>query len=181
MKIIETAITDVLIIVPDVFADARGFFFESYNAKKFSALIGSDISFVQDNHSRSIKNVLRGLHYQILQPQGKLIRVISGEIYDVAVDMRRSSATFGMHVACRLSAENQHMLWVPPHFAHGFLALSPVAEVLYKTTDFYSPKNEKCLRWDDPDLAISWPNDGEVHLSDKDQRGCFLKDAEVFP
>jgi dTDP-4-dehydrorhamnose 3,5-epimerase len=181
IKIIETAISDVVIIVPDLFADARGFFFESYNAKDFSAIIGSDISFVQDNHSRSIKNVLRGLHYQVRHPQGKLIRVIAGEIYDVAVDLRKSSATFGRHVACRLSAENHHMLWVPPYFAHGFLALSPTAEVLYKTTDFYSPKDERCLRWDDPDLAINWPNNGKVLLSAKDQQGSSLKEAEVFP
>lgn len=180
-KIINTAISDVKIIVPDVFVDARGFFMESYNAKNFAALIGNQITFVQDNHSHSRKNVLRGLHYQIQHPQGKLVRVVAGEIYDVAVDLRRSSPTFGQYVACLLSAENQQILWVPPHFAHGFLTLSNSADVLYKTTDFYFPAHERCLRWDDPSLAVPWPCDGEVLLSPKDKRASFFNEIEAFP
>ncbi len=180
MKVIETAISGVKFIIPTVFVDDRGYFLESYHADQMASLIGENCHFVQDNHSHSKKNVLRGLHYQIRQPQGKLVRVISGEIYDVAVDLRKSSPTFGRCVCSYLSSENKMMVWIPPHFAHGFLVLSDSADVMYKTTDYYSPNNERCLRWDDPDLSIEWPATQSVLLSPKDRQGGFLKEAEVF-
>lgn len=180
MNIIKTEIPDVLIIEPKVFGDARGFFFESYNQKAM-AEAGITAAFVQDNHSRSAKNVLRGLHYQIQQPQGKLVRVVVGEVYDVAVDVRRSSPTFGQWVGFNLSAENKRMAWIPPGFAHGFLVVSDYAEFLYKTTDFWAPQHERCIRWNDPDLGIAWPLQGEPLLAAKDSAGVQLKDAEVFP
>jgi len=171
VKVIPTAIADLLIIEPKVFSDARGFFFESFNQKQFAEIIGRDIHFVQDNHSHSVKDVLRGLHYQIQQPQGKLMRVVLGTIFDVAVDIRRSSPTFGQHVSVELSAENKRMLWVPEGFAHGFMALSETAELLYKTTDYWAPEFECCLNWKDPILAIDWPIQGTPVLSMKDQQG----------
>lgn len=180
MNIIPTAIADVVIIEPNVFGDDRGFFFESYNEKTFEALTGIKIAFVQDNHSRSAKHVLRGLHYQIKQPQGKLVRVVAGEVFDVAVDIRRASATFGKWVGERLSADNKKQMWVPPGLAHGFLVLSDVAEFLYKTTDYYAPEHERCIRWNDPDLNIQWPISGAPIVSAKDEKGELFKDAEVF-
>jgi len=182
MHIIRTDIPDVVIFEPKVFGDARGFFFESFNENVFANATGSRAKFVQDNHSRSAKYVLRGLHYQINQPQGKLVRVISGEVFDVAVDLRKSSPTFGKWVGAELSAENRRMMWVPAGFAHGFVTLSDAAEFLYKTTDFYAPEHERCIRWDDPDLAIDWNMSGSVpSLSAKDQLGKLFKDADVFP
>lgn len=181
MHVIPTAIPDVLIIEPRVFGDERGFFYESYNKKRFLELTGIDCEFVQDNHSRSLKGVLRGLHYQIRQAQGKLIRVIMGEVFDVAVDIRRSSPNFGKWLSVRLSAENKRMLWVPPGFAHGFLVLSDVAEFLYKTTDYWAPEFERTIIWNDPDLAIDWPIDKEPVLSLKDMAGRPFKEVEVFP
>lgn len=157
MNIVQTAIPDVKILEPRVFGDSRGYFFESYNERVFNQAVGSDIRFVQDNHSKSARGVLRGLHYQVKQPQGKLVRVAVGEIYDVVVDLRRSSPTYGKHVGLRMSAEDKRMLWVPPGFAHGFLVLSETAEFLYKTTDYYAPEHERTLRWDDPALGIDWP------------------------
>lgn len=180
MNIISTDIEDVLIIEPRVFGDERGFFFESYNQKAFADKAGITDDFVQDNHSRSEKGVLRGLHYQIQQTQGKLVRAMVGAVYDVAVDIRQSSPTFGQWVGCLLSAENKKQLWVPPGFAHGFVVVSDVAEVLYKTTDFYAPQHERSIVWNDPAIGIDWPIDGEVTLSKKDQEGKLLKDAEVF-
>lgn len=180
MNIIETALPGVLILEPRVFGDARGFFFESYN-KKALEKAGITAEFVQDNHSRSARNVLRGLHYQIKQPQGKLVRVIQGEVVDIAVDIRRSSPHFGKWVGFNLSAENRRVAWIPPGFAHGFLVLSEYAEFLYKTTDYWGPEHERCIRWNDPDLAINWPLQGEPTLSDKDKRGHDLKQAELFP
>lgn len=180
MNISTTEIPDVVLIEPKVFGDDRGFFFESYNARSFADKAGITHQFVQDNHSRSTKGVLRGLHYQIQQAQGKLVRAVLGSIFDVAVDIRQSSPTFGQWVGCLLSAENKHQLWVPPGFAHGFLVVSEVAEVLYKTTDFYAPKHERSIRWDDPDLNIQWPLSSKPILSTKDQAGQFLKSAEVF-
>ncbi|NDU90295.1 MAG: dTDP-4-dehydrorhamnose 3,5-epimerase [Ferrovum sp.] len=184
MIIHSTALPGVLRLEPKVFGDDRGFFFESYNAREFLRGTGFDGVFVQDNHSRSVRGVLRGLHYQITQPQGKLVRVIVGEVYDVAVDIRRSSPTFGQHYGCRLSAENRQMLWIPPGFAHGFLTLSEHAEFLYKTTDYWLAAAERSIRWDDPALGIGWPLDqlGAVTpvLSPKDMRGSLLADAEVF-
>jgi dTDP-4-dehydrorhamnose 3,5-epimerase len=180
MKISPTRIPDVLLIQPRVFGDARGFFFESYNKKRFRELTGLSLDFVQDNHSMSQKGVLRGLHYQVRQPQGKLVRVVAGEVFDVAVDLRRSSATFGRWVGERLGADNKLQLWVPPGFGHAFYVLSETAEVLYKATDYYAPEHERCIRWDDPDLGIGWPLDGEPLVSEKDQRGVSFKDAEVF-
>ena len=181
MNIIHTAIPDVLIIEPKVFGDARGFFFESFNARDFAIQTGFDASFVQDNHSRSQGGVLRGLHYQIDNPQGKLVRVSQGEVLDVAVDVRRSSPTFGKWVATRLSPENHRQFWIPPGFAHGFLVLSESADFLYKTTDYYNPAAERCIRWDDPDLAIDWGLSEPPILSAKDQAGVYLRDAELFP
>lgn len=180
MNIIPTEITDVLISEPRVFEDNRGFFYESYNERAFTEKTGVDTHFVQDNHSRSSKNILRGLHYQIQQPQGKLVRVVVGEVFDVAVDLRKSSPTFGQWVSCLLSAENKRQLWVPVGFAHGFCVVSEVAEVLYKTTDYYAPQHERCLLWNDPDLAIAWPITGDPLVSAKDQAGQSFKTAEVF-
>ncbi|TQE99076.1 MAG: dTDP-4-dehydrorhamnose 3,5-epimerase [Spiribacter salinus] len=182
MKITPTQIPDVLLITPKVHGDHRGFFMETWNARAFAEL-GLDLQFVQDNHSRSQLGTLRGLHYQIRQPQGKLVRVTVGEVFDVVVDMRRSSATFGHWVGERLSAENKRMLWVPPGFAHGFLVLSEAAEFQYKCTDYYAPEHERTLRWDDGDLGIEWPlNEGERPLlSKKDASGVSLGEAEAYP
>lgn len=180
MNVIQTKIPDVLIIEPQVFGDERGFFYESYNEKLFAEKTGVKTNFVQDNHSRSAQNVLRGLHYQIQQPQGKLVRVVVGEVFDVAVDIRKNSPTFGQWVSCLLSAENKRIFWVPPGFAHGFLVLSEAAEFLYKTTDYYAPQYERSILWNDPDLAIDWPGTGEPILSAKDKAGQPLKTAEVF-
>ena len=180
MKIITTSIPEALIFEPKVFGDERGFIFESYNQQTFEAATGLSTKFVQDNHSRSAKNVLRGLHYQIEQPQGKLVRVTQGEVFDVVVDIRKSSPTFGQWVGARLSAENKHQMWVPAGFAHGFLVLSEFAEFLYKTTDFYAPQHECCIRWDDPAIGIAWPLDGEPLLSNKDMQGLSLSQAVVF-
>lgn len=171
MKATPLAITDVFLIEPQVFGDDRGFFFESFNHAKFEAAIGRRVSFVQDNHSKSAKGVLRGLHYQDPRPQGKLVRVTQGEVFDVAVDARKGSPTYGQWVAEILSADNKKQLWVPEGFAHGFLVLSETAEFLYKTTDYYAPEFEVCIRWDDPSIAIKWPLDGEPKLSGKDQQG----------
>lgn len=180
MKLIPTDIPDVLLIEPRVFADARGFFLESYNERAMAAL-GIPTHFVQDNHSRSNQGVLRGMHYQIKQAQGKLVRVVVGEVYDVAVDLRRSSPTFGKWTGFVLSAENKRVAWIPPGFAHGFLTLSSSAEFLYKTTDYYAPEHERCVMWNDPDIAITWPNDVLPVLSSKDAAGLPLKKAELFP
>lgn len=180
MKAIHTRIADVLILEPKVFGDSRGFFFESYNQRSFQDATGWAPAFVQDNHSGSAKNVLRGLHYQIHQPQGKLVRVAAGEVFDVAVDLRKSSPTFGQWVGANLSAENKLQMWIPPGFAHGFLVLSEFAEFLYKTTDFYAPEHERCLRWDDPEIGIEWPLKDLPILSPKDQQGAGLKQAELF-
>ncbi|HXS53930.1 MAG TPA: dTDP-4-dehydrorhamnose 3,5-epimerase [Usitatibacter sp.] len=180
MKAIPTAIPDVLVIEPAVFGDARGFFFESWNRRAFGELLGRDVAFVQDNHSASAQGVLRGLHYQVRQPQGKLVRVVAGEVFDVAVDLRRASGTFGKWVAERLSAENRRMLWVPPGFAHGFLVLSERAEFLYKTTDYYAPEHERTLLWNDPALNIAWPLEGAPILKPKDAAGTRLAAAETF-
>jgi dTDP-4-dehydrorhamnose 3,5-epimerase len=180
MNVIATAIPDLLIFEPRVFGDERGFFFESFNQKVFDKLVGKKIEFVQDNHSRSVKNVLRGLHYQIQQPQGKLVRVVQGVVFDVAVDLRRASPTFGQHVAVELSAENKKMFWIPEGFAHGFVVLSDTAEFLYKTTDYWAPEFERSLAWDDPALAIQWPHQATPSLSAKDQKAKLLTDAECF-
>ncbi len=180
MNVVQTALPGVLILEPKVFGDERGFFFESYNQKTLKEVAGIDAEFVQDNHSRSAKNVLRGLHYQIKQPQGKLVRVIAGEVFDVAVDVRKNSPTFGKWVGFNLSAENKRIVWVPAGFAHGFLVLSEYAEFLYKTTDYWAPEHERCVAWNDPDLAVIWPLAGEPVLSAKDKAGSLLKEAEVF-
>lgn len=180
MNIIPTKIADVLIIEPRVFEDNRGFFYESYNEKAFIEKAGVATHFVQDNHSRSTQNVLRGLHYQIQQPQGKLVRVVVGAVFDVAVDLRKSSPTFGQWVGSLLSAENKRQLWVPVGFAHGFCVVSEVAEVLYKTTDYYAPQHERCVHWNDPELAIEWAVRGNPVVSAKDQAGQPFKTAEVF-
>ncbi len=180
MKVIQTKIPDVVIIEPRVFGDDRGFFYESYNEKAFTEATGIERNFVQDNHSRSQQNVLRGLHYQIQQPQGKLVRVVAGEVLDVAVDIRKSSPTFGQWVSCLLSAENKRQFWVPEGFAHGFVVLSDAAEFLYKTTDYYAPQHERSILWNDPDLAIDWQLKGEPKLSKKDQEGLPFKKAEIF-
>ena len=180
MKVIKTAIPDLLILEPKVFGDQRGFFFESYNQQTFHDVTGVVATFVQDNHSRSGKNVLRGLHYQIKQPQGKLVRVIAGCVFDVAVDLRKSSATFGRWFGVELSGENHRQLWVPPGFAHGFLVLSEQADFLYKTTDYYAPEHERCIRWDDPGIGINWPENHVPLLSAKDEQGLSFRDAEVF-
>jgi dTDP-4-dehydrorhamnose 3,5-epimerase len=180
VKVERTAIPDVLLLEPRVFGDARGYFLESYNRRAFREATGIDAEFVQDNHSRSVKNVLRGLHYQVRQPQGKLVRVIAGEIFDVAVDLRRSSPTFGRWEAVRLDAESKRMLWIPPGFAHGFLVTSDSAEVLYKATDYYAPEHERTLLWSDPALAIPWPLAGEPILAEKDRRGAPLARAETY-
>jgi dTDP-4-dehydrorhamnose 3,5-epimerase len=181
MNIIPTEIPDVLMIEPKVFGDDRGFFFESFNERVFAEKTGINTQFVQDNHSRSGKNVLRGLHYQMQQTQGKLLRVVAGEIFDVAVDIRKSSPTFGKWVGCLLSGENKRQFWVPPGFAHGFLVVSDLADVLYKTTDYYAPQHERSILWNDPDIGIDWPLDGGTPiLSAKDEAGQRLKSAEVF-
>ena len=174
------AIPDVVLFEPKVFGDDRGLFFESFNQAQFEAAIGRQVTFVQDNHSRSVKQVLRGLHYQIKQPQGKLVRVVAGAVFDVAVDIRRSSPTFGRWVGEVLSAENKRQLWVPEGFAHGFVVLSDVAEFLYKTTDYYAPQHERCLIWNDPAIGIQWPFDGAPVLSGKDRQGVTLDRAECF-
>jgi dTDP-4-dehydrorhamnose 3,5-epimerase len=181
MKIVATAIPDVLIIEPRVFGDARGFFFESFNEQAFRAATGLNVAFVQDNHSRSAQGVLRGLHYQIEQPQGKLVRVVRGAVFDVAVDLRQASPTFGQWVGVELSEENHRQLWVPAGFGHGFLTLSETADFLYKTTDYYAPAFERCIAWNDPALGIEWPLNGMAALlSQKDQAGVLLAEAQVF-
>jgi dTDP-4-dehydrorhamnose 3,5-epimerase len=174
------AIPDVLILEPKVFGDARGFFYESFNARDFAQATGLNVQFVQDNHSKSAQGVLRGLHYQIQHPQGKLVRVTQGEVFDVVVDLRRSSATFGQWVGAHLSADNHRQLWVPPGFAHGFVVLSQSAEFLYKTTDYWYPEHERSLLWNDPELGIDWPLAGPPQLAAKDQAGQRLLDADVF-
>jgi dTDP-4-dehydrorhamnose 3,5-epimerase len=180
MQITPTALPDVLLIEPRVFGDDRGFFFESFNERAFDQAVGRQVRFVQDNHSRSSKNVLRGLHYQVEQAQGKLVRVVHGEVFDVAVDIRRSSPTFGQWVGEVLSAENKRQLWIPEGFAHGFVTLSDSAEFLYKTTDFWAPAFERCIRWDDSDLSIDWHLNGQPLVSAKDAVGLALRDAETF-
>lgn len=181
MRAIPTSIPDVLLIEPHVFGDERGFFFESFNQKIFAELTGVNTQFVQDNHSRSAKGVLRGLHYQLPQKaQGKLVRVIAGELFDVVVDIRKSSPTFGHSFSTILSAENKRQLWMPAGFAHGFVALSEVTEMLYKTTDFWAPEYERSILWNDPAIAIAWPLQGEPTLSAKDRQGVLLSEAEVF-
>jgi len=180
MNVISTAIPDVLIIEPKVFGDARGFFYESFNQQAFNKATGTNHHFVQDNHSRSGKGVLRGLHYQIQQPQGKLVRVVRGAVFDVAVDIRRSSPTFGKWVGVELSEDSHRQLWVPPGFAHGFVVISELADFLYKTTDYYAPEYERCIAWNDPAIDIQWPLMAEPSLSAKDQQGLALRDAETF-
>ncbi|HUX82752.1 MAG TPA: dTDP-4-dehydrorhamnose 3,5-epimerase [Halothiobacillus sp.] len=181
MNVIPTEIPEVLILEPKVFGDDRGFFMESFNVRKFKAATGLDVQFVQDNHSRSTKGVLRGLHYQIRQPQGKLVRVVRGAVFDVAVDIRKSSDTFGKWVGVELTEENHRQLWVPSGFAHGFLVLSDTADFLYKTTNYYSPDYERCIIWNDENLGIYWPQVGAYSLSDKDQQGKEIKEADLFP
>ena len=180
MKVVGTAIPEVLIIEPKVFGDDRGFFFESFNERKWQEATDLKTKFVQDNHSRSQKGVLRGLHYQIKQPQGKLVRCVVGEVFDVAVDLRKSAPTFGKWVGARLSSENKRQMWVPEGFAHGFLVLSEVAEFLYKATDYYAPEFERSIRWDDPNLAVNWPAKSAPRLSPKDAGAPFLCAAEVY-
>ncbi len=180
MKATRLAIPDVVLIEPRVFGDARGFFFESFNQRAFDEATGTQHQFVQDNHSRSSRGVLRGLHYQIEQPQGKLVRVVSGAVWDVAVDIRQSSPTFGQWVGAELSEDNQRQLWVPPGFAHGFVVLSETADFLYKTTDYYAPEHERCIAWNDAQLGIDWPYGGQPSLSTKDAQGMALQAAEVF-
>jgi dTDP-4-dehydrorhamnose 3,5-epimerase len=180
MEAVKTSLQDVLILEPKVFGDTRGFFFESFNARRFAELTGITTPFVQDNHSRSQKGVLRGLHYQIRQPQGKLVRVVAGDVYDVAVDLRRSSPDFGKWTGVTLSAENKRIVWIPAGFAHGFVVLSDSAEFLYKTTDYWAPEHERCIRWNDSSLAIDWPVSGNVLVSAKDAQGVAFADAEVF-
>lgn len=180
MKVTTTEFPGLLLIEPEVFVDERGFFFESFNQKKFEQLIGRPVQFVQDNHSRSARNVLRGLHYQVERSQGKLVHVIAGEVFDVSVDLRRSSPTFGKWFGVLLSEENKRMLWIPEGFAHGFLVLSEFAESLYKTTDYWSPEHERCIMWNDPDLAIAWPLTVTPQLSAKDMAGKPFKQAELF-
>jgi len=180
LKVTPTNIPEVLLIEPKVFGDERGFFFESFNQAKFEEAIGRKVSFVQDNHSKSVKNVLRGLHYQIRQPQDKLVRVVQGEVFDVAVDIRKNSPTFGQWVCEILSADNKKQLWVPKGFAHGFVVLSDTAEFLYKTTDFWAPEFERSVAWNDPDIAIKWPFSGEPSLSGKDKLAGALSTVEHF-
>lgn len=180
MRITATAIPEVLVLEPKVFGDERGFFFESFNQARFEEAIGRPVQFVQDNHSKSAKNVLRGLHYQIQNPQGKLVRVVAGAVFDVAVDIRKSSPTFGRWVGETLSAENKKQLWVPEGFAHGFVVLSDFAEFLYKTTDYWFPEYERCIAWNDPTLAINWPLPSQPTLSAKDSVGKTWQEAEVF-
>jgi dTDP-4-dehydrorhamnose 3,5-epimerase len=181
MKVTPTSLPEVVVLEPQVFGDARGFFFESYNQRKMEQALGISMGFVQDNHSRSARGVLRGLHYQVPNPQGKLVRAVVGAVFDVAVDVRRGSPTFGRWESDVLSAENKRQLWVPPGFAHGFLVLSEAAEVLYKTTDYYHPEHEHCIRWDDPRIGIAWPLDGLTPIvSPKDAAGKPLVEARVF-
>lgn len=180
MEVTATKIPEVLIIEPRVFGDDRGFFYESFNKIKFAEISGVSTEFVQDNHSKSTKGVLRGLHYQIKKPQGKLVRVVSGEVFDVAVDLRKSSSTFGQWVGVLLSAENKRQFWVPEGFAHGFVVLSEAAEFLYKTTDYYAPEFERCIRWDDAELSIDWQFSGKPLVSDKDARGLSFNKADLF-
>lgn len=178
MKATPTRIPDVLLIEPKVFGDDRGFFFESFNRCTFHEATGLNVDFVQDNHSKSARNVLRGLHYQLAQPQGKLVRVTQGEVFDVAVDIRKGSSTYGQWVGEILSAENKKQLWIPAGLAHGFVVLSETAEFLYKTTDYYAPQHERCIAWNDPDLAIAWPIEGQPLLSAKDAAGIAFRQAE---
>lgn len=180
MKVIPTAIADLLIIEPEVFGDSRGFFLESFNARALREATGLAPDFVQDNHSRSSRGVLRGMHYQIRRPQAKLVRVVRGSVFDVAVDLRRSSSTFGKWVGTELSEHNHRQLWIPEGFAHGFLVLSESADFLYKTTDYYAPEHERCLSWDDPEVGIEWPLEGQPLLSAKDRAGQPLAACEVF-
>jgi dTDP-4-dehydrorhamnose 3,5-epimerase len=180
MQVVRTAIPDVLILEPKVFGDARGFFFESFNEKAFHEATGLDVNFVQDNHSRSARGVLRGLHYQIRQPQGKLVRVVRGAVFDVAVDLRRASPTFGRWAGVELTEDNYRQIWVPPGFAHGFVVLSESADFLYKTTDYYAPEHERCLQWNDPAVGIDWPLSDPPLLSAKDREGKALGECEVF-
>jgi dTDP-4-dehydrorhamnose 3,5-epimerase len=180
MNVIKTEIADVVILEPNVFGDSRGFFFESFNQRVFEEIVGAVSPFVQDNHSRSAKGVLRGLHYQIYQPQGKLVRATQGEVFDVAVDIRKSSPSFGKWVGAYLSAENKRQMWIPPGFAHGFLVLSDFAEFLYKTTDYYAPEHERSIVWSDPDIAIVWPLQGEPLLSQKDLKAVAFSCAEYL-
>lgn len=179
MKVTPTKLSGAFVLEPRVFGDSRGFFFESFNQRAFAEATGTETCFVQDNHSRSARGVLRGLHYQIRQPQGKLVRVVRGAVFDVAVDLRKSSPTFGQWVGVELSEENQRQLWVPPGFAHGFVVLSESADFLYKTTDYYAPEHERCIIWNDPDIGIDWPLQNPV-LSAKDQAGQAFAGAEVF-
>ena len=181
MNVVPTEIPEVLILEPKVFGDARGYFYESYNRRAFRAATGLEVEFVQDSHSLSLKNVLRGLHYQIRQAQGKLVRVVAGEVFDVAVDLRRGSKTFGKWVGFALSAESKRMAWIPPGFAHGFLVTSERAEVLYKSSDYYAPEHERAIAWNDPDLAIAWPLAGEPLVNARDAAAARLRDAEVYP
>jgi dTDP-4-dehydrorhamnose 3,5-epimerase len=181
MNVIKTNIPDVLILEPRVFGDERGFFFESLNQRVFEEMTGLNPRFVQDNHSRSARNVLRGLHYQIRQPQAKLVRVVAGEVFDVAVDLRKSSPAFGKWFGTTLSAENKRQLWIPEGFAHGFLVLSETADFLYKTTDYYAPEHERCVAWNDPAIGIRWPLAADPVLAAKDKAGKPLRDAELFP
>lgn len=180
MKVTPASIPDVLVIEPAVMADSRGFFLESFNQRAFNQATGLDVQFVQDNHSRSVKGVLRGLHYQIRQPQGKLMRVVRGAVFDVTVDIRRQSPYFGQWVGVELTEHNHRLKWVPPGFAHGFLVLSETADFLYKTTDYYDPKFERCIVWNDAAIGIEWPGDAEPRLSEKDRAGLSLKEAELF-
>lgn len=180
MKVTRTAIPEVMILEPKVFGDARGFFLESFNEKVFREATGLALDFVQDNHSRSGRGVLRGLHYQLKQPQGKLVRVVRGAVFDVAVDVRRSSPTFGKWVGTELTEDNHRQFWVPPGFAHGFVVLTETADFLYKTTDYYAPEHERCIAWNDPEIGIAWPEGIVPKLSEKDGRGVHLRGAEVF-
>ena len=180
MQVTKSAIPEVLIVEPTVFGDERGFFYESYNERTWQELTGLSTRFVQDNHSKSARGVLRGIHYQIQQSQGKLVRVVAGEVFDVAVDLRKSSPTFGKWVGEYLSAENKKMFWVPEGFGHGFLVLSETAEFLYRTTEFYAPEYERCIIWNDPDLKITWPGDGKPQLSEKDLQGSSFARAEYY-
>jgi len=180
VKVTRTEIAEVLLLEPKVFEDARGAVFEGYNRRAFAQATGANVEFVQDNYSRSRKNVLRGLHYQVVRPQGKLIRVLRGEIFDVAVDLRRSSPTFGKWAGFNLSDKDSRMAWIPPGFAHGLLALSEVADVLYKMTDFWSPEHERAVAWDDPQIGVRWPLQGKPVLSEKDKAGKRLADAQIF-
>ena len=180
MKVIKTDIPEVLILEPRIFEDPRGAVYESYNKRAFAEATGVDVEFVQDNHSRSNRNVIRGLHYQVVRPQGKLVRVLRGEIFDVAVDLRRSSATYGRWVGFTLSEANRRMAWIPPGFAHGLLALSESVDVLYKMSDFWSPEHERTIAWNDPQIAVRWPLEGEPGLSGRDRAGRRLAEAELF-